>query len=73
MRFRSLLTVADTQVYDLKIALANQLFPTNIQLLLHLPELLLKLGVVIASSSCAIFANFYLSFNSILFAFSLAF
>ena len=30
-------------------------------------------GVVIASSSCAIFANFYLSFNSIFFAFSLAF
>ena len=46
MRFSSLLTVAGTQLYDLNIALAHQVWLTNIQLLLHLPELLLKLRLL---------------------------
>ena len=50
MRFSSLLTVAGTQLYDLKIALAHQLVPTNIHLWLHLPELPLKLRLLTANA-----------------------
>ena len=50
MRFSSLLTVAGTQLYDLKNALAHQLWLNNIQLLLHMPELLLKLRLLTATA-----------------------
>ena len=50
MRFSRLLTVAGTQLYDLKNALAHQLWLNNIQLLLHMPELLLKLRLLAATA-----------------------
>ena len=48
--FSSLLTKASTQLCDLKITLAHQVLLTDIQVLLHLPELLLKLRLLTATA-----------------------
>ena len=50
MRLSSLPRAAGTQLYDLKIALAHQWLLKNIQLLLHLAELPLKLRLLTATA-----------------------